>query len=453
MLRPRTRFTASVYLLEGQAGVWGEGRVVMVVSAPTDAPVRVGDEVELTVGSLAHGGEAVGRVRALVCFVAGAAPGEQVRVRVTEARKRFARATVVRVLDASPDRVEPPCPYFGACGGCQWQYLAYPAQLAAKHGILRDQLRRALCLPDDALDALVRPPIGMRDPWGYRNSVGVVADADGKPSFRHLHSHATVAIDHCPISQPGINRALAALSAEGVAGALTIRTDADGAAVVLVSGERVQTRQTLLGASFRTDGAAFFQVNTRREARLDLAPPLPGEWRPEENGVSMADILAATALRGLALTGRETVLDAYAGVGTFALLAAPRARRVIAVEEVAVAATDARANARALGIENVTVHARKVERFLPALAERGERIDAVILDPPRSGCVPEVLAALMALAPARIVYVSCDPATLARDLAVLAARYDLEAVQPIDMFPQTFHIESVTTLTRKKGAA
>lgn len=419
---------------------------------PTNAAVRVGDELELIVGSLAHGGEAVGRVGALVCFVTGAAPGERVRVRVTEARKRFARAAVVRVLEPSPDRVEPPCEYFGACGGCQWQYLAYPAQLAAKQGILRDQLRRALRLPDDALDALLQPPIGMRDPWAYRNSVGVVADAGGKPSFRHLHSHDTVAIDHCPISQPGINRALAALAAEGFASERTIRTDADGTAVALAPGERAHTRQALLGASFRTEGAAFFQVNTKREPRPDLAPLMPYGREPE-GGVSMADVLAATALRGLALTGRETVLDAYAGVGTFALLAAPRARRVIAVEEVAVAATDARANARALGIENVTVYARRLERFLPALAERGERVDAAILDPPRGGCAPEVLDALLALAPARIVYVSCDPATLARDLAVLAARYDLAATQLVDMFPQTYHIESVTTLTRKETGA
>lgn len=420
-------------------------------TATTNAPVRVGDEIELTVESLAHGGEAVGRTGALVCFVAGAVPGERVRVRVVEARKRFARAVVVRVLDPSPDRVEPPCVYFGACGGCQWQFLAYPAQLAAKQEILRDQLRRALRLPDSTLDAVLQPPIGMHDPWAYRNSVGVVADADGKPSFRHPHSHDTVAIDHCPISQPGISRALAALTAEGMTGALMIRTDAEGAAVVLAPGERAQTRQMLLGASFRTDGAAFFQANTKREARPTLMPLLAGEQRNADDGVSMADILAATALHGLALTGRETLLDAYAGVGTFALLAAPRARRVVAVEEVEVAATDARANARALGIGNITVHTRKVERFLPALAERGERVDAAILDPPRGGCAPEVHDALLALAPARIVYVSCDPATLARDLAVLAARYDLAAVQLIDMFPQTFHIESVTTLTRKEA--
>lgn len=426
----------------------------MTASPATVADIRprVGDTIELTIDALAHGGEAVGRVRALVVFVVGAAPGERVRARVTEARKRFARAALVAVLAPSPDRVEPPCPYFGACGGCQWQFLSYPAQLAAKQGILRDQLRRAVRLPDATLDALFAPPIGMREPWAYRNSVGVVADAESKPAFHHLHSHATVAVAHCPISQPPINRALAALSVGTMRGERTIRADADDTAVVLVPGERARTRQLLLGVPFRVDGTAFFQVNTRRESRPDLAPLLAGSWQPADGGVSMADVLAAVVLRGLALTGRETLLDAYAGVGTFALLAAPRAHRVIAVEEVAVAATDARENARSLGIENVTVHARKVEQFLPALAARGERIDAVILDPPRGGCDPVVLDALLALAPTRIVYVSCDPATLARDLAVLAARYDLTAVQLVDMFPQTFHSESVTVLTRREAA-
>jgi len=414
-----------------------------------DAPVRVGDIIEVMVASLIHGGEAVGRIGALVVFVAGAAPGERVRVRVTEARKRFVRADLVEVLNASPDRIAPPCPYFGACGGCQWQFLAYSAQLAAKADILRDQLHRALRVPDAALDGIIKPIIGMHDPWAYRNMIGVIADTDGKPAYRHLHSHATVPIDHCPIAQPPINRALAALTQEGMTGELTIRTDLDGSAVAFALDKRVATQHALLSVPFRTDGAAFFQINTRREVRPDLHALMPGSQQSADDGsVSIADLLAALVLRGMALTGRETVLDAYAGVGTFALLAAPHARRVIAVEEAAAAATDARHNARVLGHENVIVYTRQVERLLPVLREP---VDVAVLDPPRAGCAPAVLDALLALAPRRIVYVSCDPATLARDLVMLTARYDIASVQPVDMFPQTFHIESVTTLTRKEA--
>ncbi len=160
----------------------------------------------------------------------------------------------------------------------------------------------------------------------------------------------------------------------------------------------------------------------------------------------MADLLALLVLDGLALTGRETLLDAYAGVGTFAILAARRARRVIAVEEVPAAATDARHNARAAGVQNVIVQARKAERFLPTLHEP---IHAAVLDPPRAGCAPPVLESLLRLRPQRIVYVSCDPATLARDLAVLRDGYAIASVQLLDLFPQTFHLEAVAVLERR----
>ncbi len=415
-----------------------------------DVPaLAVGDEITLDIGSLANGGAVIGRHGAVVVFVAGAAPGEHVRVRITEYKRTFARAELIEVIVPSPERIEPPCPYFGPCGGCHWQYLAYPAQLAAKQEILRDQLRRALRLPDDALAAVIREPIGMATPWEYRNTISVIPDATGKPAYRSFHSHDTVTVDHCPISQPAISRALAGVATDGIAEETTIRSDADGSAVAFGEQERIATHQWLLGKQFRVDGRSFFQTNTRREPRPDLAPVFAGIWEPGPEGASLADALAALVLRGMALTGKETVLDAYAGVGTFALLAARRARRVIAVEEIEAAATDARHNARALGVDNIRVHTRKVERYLPALQRD---IDVVVLDPPRAGCAPAVLDGLLALGAARIVYVSCDPATLARDLAVLATQYDLATVQLLDMFPQTFHLEAVVTLTRREAA-
>ena len=409
----------------------------------------VGMTVELTIGDLAHGGAAVGRLGELVIFVQGAAPGERVRARITEHRRTFARAVVEEVMEPSPDRVEPPCPFFRAgCGGCQWQFLSYPAQLAAKQRILRDQLRRALKMADAALDAIVRPPIGMRDPWGYRNVIEVVPNADGHPSFHHLHSHDPIPISYCPISQPELNHALAPLAAEHVAKETTIRhtAGADGAVVYTADAPRTVT-ESLLGLPFRVSGHAFFQVNTKPEQRDDLAETLAIAPDPLR---SMADLLALLVLRGLALTGRETLLDAYAGVGTFALLAARRARRVIAVEEVPAAASDARQNARAADAQNIIVHTRKAERFLPTLHEP---IHAAVLDPPRAGCALPVLEALLRLRPQRIVYVSCDPATLARDLAVLRDGYAIPSVQLLDLFPQTFHLEAVAVLERRKEPA
>jgi 23S rRNA (uracil1939-C5)-methyltransferase len=401
---------------------------------PTD-PVARGAVIELTVGALTHGGAAVARHGDFVVFVAGAAPGERVRARVTERRRTFARAVVEEVLAASPDRVASPCPYFGACGGCQWQFLDYPAQVRVKVGILREQLRRGLHLTDEDLATIIAPPAAMVDPWRYRNVVTVEPTADRKPAFHHLHSAALVAIDHCPISQPAISAELARLDADGITDETTIRTnDADGA-VSFSARERRTVYQTLLGRRFRVSGGAFFQVNTRREAR------------PNQPAASMADLLAQCVLDGLALTGDETVLDLYAGVGAFAILAAPHARRVIAVEEAPAASTDARFNATAAGLDNVSVHIHTAERFMATFAER---VDAVVLDPPRAGCDTGVLDGLLRLHPARIVYVSCDVATLVRDLRAVHGAYRIESVQMVDMFPQTYHIEAVTVLTRRE---
>lgn len=394
----------------------------------------VGETVAVHTTSMANGGAAVGRVGDLVVFVDGAMAGEVVQARITERRRTFARATAVHIDAPSPERVTPPCPYFGPCGGCQWQHMAYAAQLAAKRAIVRDQFRRGLRLGDDTLDAVIREPLGMVDPWRYRNVVSVEPDRDGKPSYHHRHSAQLVPIDHCPISQTGISDTLRGLSGRGIDAETTIRVGDGGTAVAFTERQRETVHLSLHGVPFRVSGGAFFQVNTRPEARPDS---------PTER--SMADLLASAVLDGLALTGAETLLDLYAGVGTFAILAAPHARRVVAVEEMPIAATDARYNAQAAGARNVEVHTRKAEHLLTAF---GERIDVAVLDPPRSGCVPAVLDGLMRLRPRRIVYVSCDVATLVRDLTTLRDAYALESCHVVDMFPQTFHIETVTVLTR-----
>jgi len=203
------------------------------------------------------------------------------------------------------------------------------------------------------------------------NVVTVEPTADRKPAFHHLHSADLVAIDHCPISQPTISATLARLTADGITNETTIRASDGEAAVAFTARERQTVYMTLLGRRFRVSGSAFFQVNTRAEAR------------PDHTARSMADRLAQCVLDGLALTGDERMLDSYAGVGVFAILAAPHARRVIAVEEAPAAGTDARFNATAAELTNVSVHVHKAERFMATFAER---VDAVVLDPPRAGC-------------------------------------------------------------------
>lgn len=397
--------------------------------------IAVGETVRLRPASMANGGAAVARHGAFVVFIQGAAPDEVVSARIIEVRKTFARAVVVEVLEPSVDRVAPSCPYFGRCGGCQWQFLDYAAQVRQKVAIVREQFRRGLRLSDADLDAIVRPTAAMHDPWRYRNVVTVEPTAERKPAFHHLHSAALVSIDHCPISQPAISTALGHLAATGIAEETTIRASDEETAIAFSAREGRAVYQTVLGRRFRVSGGAFFQVNTRQETDASHAT------------LSMADVLARSVLDGLALTGKESVLDLYAGVGLFAILAAPHARHAIAVEEVATAATDARYNAAAAGLGNVSLHVHKAERFMATFAER---VDAAVLDPPRAGCDPDVLTGLLRLRPARIVYVSCDIATLVRDVRVLSDAYRIESLRVIDMFPQTYHIEAVTVLTRRE---
>lgn len=401
----------------------------------TPSTLSVGATITLRATSMANGGDAVGRHSDLVVFLQGAALGELVSARIVEMRKTFARAVVVDVLEPSADRVAPLCPYFGACGGCQWQFLDYPAQVRAKNQIVREQFQRSFRLSDAALDTAMRAPLAMVDPWQYRNIITVEPTKDDKPAFHHLHSAELVAISLCPISQSAISGELIRLSAAGMPSETTIRADGAGAATSYGARERRTVYHTLLGRRFRVSGGAFFQVNTRPETR------------PDGSSQSMSDLLARCVLDGLALTGNETVLDLYAGVGAFAILAAPHARRVVAVEESPIAGTDARFNAVAADTQNIAVHVHKAERFMATFAER---VDAVVLDPPRAGCGNGVLDGLLRLRPSRIVYVSCDVATLVRDIRALHAAYRIDSVQMVDLFPQTHHIETVTVLTRRE---
>ncbi|MBV9170712.1 MAG: class I SAM-dependent RNA methyltransferase [Chloroflexi bacterium] len=419
----------------------------------TVEPVRV----ELT--DAAFGGESLGRLPdGRVVFVPRTLPGEEALVHVQQTRKDFARADVFEIERAASGRVAPPCPYFSAgCGGCSWQHADYALQLQLKYQIVVDQLRRVGRF--ESAEDLVREPIGMLDPWHYRNQARfTVGRRFGELCFTYRGSHRLMRIDHCWIVHPRINDTLEQLQTSG---RLTQRrlhqvlirvgsnTDQLLVAPSLPEAPEVPSGQPfvdeeLLGRRFRLQPPSFFQVNTRREQRAlpnavrTARVPLPTA------GLSMADILALLVLDRSELQPDSLVVDAYSGVGTFALLVAPLVRDVIAIEEARSAVRDARANAADL--PNVRFIEAKTEHALPSLDDRP---DTVILDPARAGCHPDVLSALLGSRPNRIVYVSCDPSTLARDLRVLVeAGYTLDEVQPVNMFPQTYHIENVATLKR-----
>jgi 23S rRNA (uracil1939-C5)-methyltransferase len=413
--------------------------------------------VELT--QAAFGGEAIGHLPdGRVVFVPRALPGEVALVQLQQERRDFARAELSVVERAAPGRVEPPCPYFTAgCGGCSWQHAAYPLQLRLKQDIVVDQLRRIGSFAD--ADALVRTPIGMQEPWHYRNQARfTVGRRFGELCFTYRASHRLLRIDHCRIVHPSINAVIEV--AQGRLSDLgrrihqvSVRTGLNTGQMLIspalpevpeIDSGQPFLEEELLGRRFRLQPPSFFQVNTLRERRT-LPAAVRTLWLPlPTDGVSMAELLAILVIDRLEPSSDQLVIDAYSGVGTFALLLAPLVQGVIGIEEARSAIRDAEFNARE--VPNVRFIEGRTEGALPELEQRP---DAVVLDPARVGCHPDVLRALLDSRPRRVVYVSCDPSTLARDLRILVdGGYTLHEVQPLDMFPQTFHIESVATMSR-----
>jgi 23S rRNA (uracil1939-C5)-methyltransferase len=407
--------------------------------------------IQLTLTAMAHGGAALGRHEGRVIFVAGAIPGETVRVEITEDKERFAHARVVEILAPSPHRIPPRCPHVPECGGCQWQHIAYSHQLALKADVVRDQLTRIAGIVDPPVHLTIPAP----SPWGYRNRVTFSVGADDQLGFQRAASHDIVPIQECHIADPrlmalyddldldlpGLTRLnlMAGSAEDDLLMAFETQGDeppslsadfpiscvhlvsADAAIPVNLIGRNHVTHH-IAGHACRASAGRFFQVNT-----------------------AVAAILVELVLDWLAPTLDATVLDAYCGVGLFTLPLAERAGLVIAVELDPGATEDLILN---LGeIENVEVIEGPVEAVLPDLVD-AEPLHAAVVDPPRQGLDRAVIDALVASRPPRLVYVSCDPATLARDVKRLSrSGYALEQVQPVDMFPQTYHIETVTLLT------
>lgn len=413
---------------------------------------------EITLNALVYGGDALGRLpdgRAL--FVPYGLPGELVRVRLVEDRPRFARGELLEVLTPSPDRIPPRCNH-AECGGCHYQHMRYPAQLAAKTNIVRDQFQRIAGVPEPP----VLPAIASPRQWNYRNTVQFHLTPEGKLGFQESGSHHVVPLTDCPLAEETLEEVWPLLDFEGVPEGIEriiLRAGAEGdvmlifesadpqtpelnvelpiSIVHLVSDDQGQTYPVVLagddhvvmealGRNFRVSAGSFFQVN-----RLQ------------------AENMVRYLLDHLPLNPQTFLMELYAGVGLFSAFLAPRVARLAAVESAASAVDDFAANLDEF--DNVELYSGLAEEVLPALVtgEGSPRPDICLVDPPRAGLALPALDALVKMAPRHLAYVSCDPATLARDAKrLLAAGYHLESIQPFDMFPQTYHVECVVLMSR-----
>lgn len=440
-----------------------------------------GRRIELTLDSMAYGGDAVGRYRGQAVFVPLGIPGERVRARVIQPHKTYCRAEIDELLEASPRRIDPRCSLFGQCGGCQWQMIDYHWQLELKRQVLAETLARLARIDLPTIEL-----IGHSSGWGYRNKAQFPAiSMEGRLTLGYYQrgSHRLVEVESCPLIDPilssiwpGLRRTISSSGLKGYQEkvhrgqlrhlALRSSQHQGRAMLTLVTKDLSLPGGLAEGLASADDriGSIWQNVNPRpgnailgkrwiwlrgekhlieqlAGVRLRLSP---GSFL--QVNLEVASKVYASLFEGLDLEGPETVLDVYSGVGSIALMLASTAAKVIAIEENADAVADAQTTAEANGIDRCIFLKGRAEELIDTVMP----CDAAVVDPPRQGLRPEVLSALVSSRVRRLAYLSCNPATLARDLKTLASRgYRLTRLIMADMFPQTYHIETLAIMEDK----
>ena len=450
-------------------------------------PFKLNDIIEVNITGLGSSGEGVGKADGFTVFVHGALPGEKVSVKLFQVKKSYASGRILNILEESPQRVKPQCAFYEKCGGCQLQHLNYEGQLNVKRQQVKDAIERI----GHITGCEVLPVLGMENPWHCRNKMQFpAAKTEGKIQIGCYAAltHNVINIDDCLIQKQANNKIMQVVrqwmqqfnisaydetTGKGVvrhvmgrAGAKTcevmavivtacydiphagelvtmLKTEVDGLKSIVQNINKKRTNiimgaknRVLYGKStikdrlgnlkFNISPLSFFQVNSAQTEKL-----------------------YATALDFAALSGKETVIDCYCGTGTISLYLAQKARKVYGIEIVEPAIKDANENAKANNIANAEFICGDAAVEMPALLKSGVKPDTVLLDPPRAGCDKKVLAAIAGVKPEKIVYVSCNPASLARDMAFLTENgYKAVKAQPVDMFPMTSHIETVCLLSK-----
>ena len=447
------------------------------------------DLVTVKIEDMGHDGEGIGKAEGYTLFVKDAVIGDTVEAKVMKAKKNYGYARLMRVVEPSPYRVEPKCPCARACGGCQLQFLSYDKQLEFKKNKVQGNLERIGGFHNLTIDKV----IGMEKPFRYRNKaqypVGKNKDGEIITGFYAGRTHSIIPNRDCylgaQVNQEILNEVLAYMeenhvepyeeeSGKGLVRHILIRNGFRTGEIMvclIINGKSLPKAHRLIERLCTIEGmtSISLNVNTKRN-NVILGEEVQVLWGQAYISDYIGDIkfeisplsfyqvnpvqtekLYGTALEYAGLTGKETVWDLYCGIGTISLFLAQKAKKVYGVEIVPPAIEDAKKNAEINGIENVEFYVGKAEEVLPEKYEKeGIKADVIVVDPPRKGCEPVVLETMLQMKPERIVYVSCDSATLARDLKVLCQEaYQVEKVAVCDMFGNSVHVETVVKLTRK----
>jgi len=454
-----------------------------------EVKIELKQQFPLTIKKIGINGEGVGFFKRKIVFVPGALTGEEVVVEVTKVHPKFTEARIKKIRKKSPQRTKAPCPVYEQCGGCQLQHFSYEGQLDAKRDILLQSLERHTKLRLEDLD--IRPTIGMDNPWHYRNkSQFQVGTHNGKAiaGLYSMNSNKLIDIDECIVQHPLTNKVTTEIkriindfnipvfddkNKKPILKTIVTRVgfETGEVQVVLVTSEKKIPRKELLINEIQRrlpEVVSIAQnINPKKTALVfgDETIHLSGKESIEERLEEFTYELSARAFfqlnpiqtsklynetkKAAALTGEEKVVDAYCGVGTIGLWLAKGAKEIRGMDVIKEGIDDAKKNAKKFGIDHAEYFVGGAETLMPKWKNEGWRPDVVVVDPPRTGCDNRLLDTLKEVKPKTFVYVSCNPSTLAKDIDYLKKQYRVEYLQPVDMFPQTAHVEVVAKLVLK----
>jgi 23S rRNA (uracil1939-C5)-methyltransferase len=443
----------------------------------------------LTIKRLGINGEGVGYFKRQVVFVPGALPGEEVVVEAVKINPKYAEAKIKKIRKPSEHRVKPLCPVYDQCGGCQLQHLAYDQQLKEKRDIIIQALERHTKLPIEQLD--IKQTMGMDNPWGYRNKsqfqVGLNESGKVLAGLYGMNSHKLIDIQQCAVQHPQTNKAtevvksiLADLnipiynekSRKGIVRTIVARVGVQSGEmqIVLITAKQELPKKEQIVAEIKNclpevksimqningqktslifgeetvalEGNEFIQ-ETLGDLSFELSARTFFQLNPEQTVKLYNEVKRAAALNGT-----EKVVDAYCGVGTIGLWLADKAGEVRGMDVIPESIEDAKKNAKRHGFTNTKYVPGKAEEVLPKWVKKGWKPDVVVVDPPRTGLDKGLLDTILRVEPKKVVYVSCNPSTLAKDIQVLSSKFKVEYIQPVDMFPHTAHVECVVLMSR-----